>query len=120
MRPGIWVAIGAGLIVIIAAIVGFVMWGQKEPWEEPGDRVKYVQQCINDFQRRGALNYDNTNQQLESACNCLADFFYPFTAGKSRAQAIAEMQKPEVKQELLAQTMRCANKIGLNDVDEWF
>lgn len=120
MRPGVWVAVGAGLIVIVAVIVGFVMWGKKELWEEAGDRPKYVRQCVNDFEKRGAVSYGNTMEQLEASCNCLADFFYPFVQGKSRAQVTEEMQKPEVKQKLVSMTIRCANKIGLNDVGEWY
>ena len=120
MRPGIWVAIGAGLIVIIAAIVGFVMWNEKEPFEEASDRPKFVAQCIADFERRGALSYENTSEQLEASCNCLADGFYPIVSGKSRAQLKEEMQKPDVKKRLVSMTIKCANKIGLDGLGEWY
>lgn len=113
-------AICAGLIVIIAAIVGFLVWGEKEPFEEATDRPKFIQQCLADFQDRGALTYGNTVQQLEASCKCLADGFYPLVSGKSRAQLKEEMQKPDVKQQLVSMTIKCANKIGLDGLGEWY
>ena len=120
MKPQVWVAVGVGLVVIVAGFVGFLMWGGKEQISTASDRPKFIADCIADFERRGALRYENTSKQLEASCKCLADGFYPVVEGKSRAQAKEEMKKPEVKKRLLAMTLKCANKIGLDGLDEMY
>lgn len=120
MRPRVWVAIGAGLIASVAAVAGFLTWSEEEPFEAASDRPKFVAHCVTDFEGRGALNYGNTSQQLVASCNCLADDFYPTLSGTSRAQLKEEMQKPDVKERLVSMTIKCASKIGLDGVGEWY